>query len=151
MRLSHKQPFFDKENKETIKKLNQQMDYINKENRRLHQTISDLKVKNKTNNGMFKENKKVVSRIDNLKKTNNDLRRVNEVSENTIATLKEREGYLTTKLSSDFIEKDKYADALETIEYQQRDILKLNKFIEAIENQRKLETLYKIKESIVEM
>ena len=35
--------FFEKENRDTINKLNSQLDYINKENNRLHKTISELK------------------------------------------------------------------------------------------------------------
>ena len=61
--------FFEKENKETISKLNSQLDYINKENNKLHKIISDLKVKNKGNTGMYYENKKVVDRIEKLKKS----------------------------------------------------------------------------------
>lgn len=51
--------FTEKENGETIKKLNSQLDYVNKENNRLHQTIADLRIKNKGNTGMYHENKKV--------------------------------------------------------------------------------------------
>jgi len=61
--------FFEKENKETISKLNCQLDYINKENNKLHKTISDLKMKNKGNTGMYYENRKVVDRIEGLKKS----------------------------------------------------------------------------------
>lgn len=61
--------FFEKENKDTISKLNSQLDYINKENIKLHQTISDLKIRNKGNTGMYHENRKVVDRIEQLKKS----------------------------------------------------------------------------------
>jgi len=51
--------FTEKENGDTIRKLNSQLDYVNKENNRLHQTIADLRIKNKGNTGMYHENKKV--------------------------------------------------------------------------------------------
>ena len=66
--------FFEKENRDTINKLNAQLDYINKENNRLHKINSELKVKNKGNTGMYYENRKVVDRIDKLKKSKLSLR-----------------------------------------------------------------------------
>lgn len=59
--------FIEKDNLDTISKLNCQLDYINKENNRLQQTIADLRIKNKGNTGMYYENKKVVDKLDVLK------------------------------------------------------------------------------------
>lgn len=61
--------FYEKENKETIAKLNSQLDYINKENTRLQEVINGLKAKNKSSVGMYQENLKVVNRIEDLKQS----------------------------------------------------------------------------------
>ena len=55
-------------------------------------------------------NSRKVSRIIDLYFiANDDLRRVNEASENTIETLKMREGTLTSKISTDYVDKGEYA------------------------------------------
>ena len=136
--------FIEKENAETISKLNSQLDYINKENNRLHQTISDLRCKNKGNTGMYYENRKVVDRIEALKKKYDDLRHVSDSSEKVIQQLKEREGQLVQALSEEYVQKEKYEEVLQTVEYQQQDIEKLKKLIELFENQKKLETHAKL-------
>lgn len=136
--------FIEKDNSETISKLNAQLDYINKENNKLHQVISDLRIKNKGNTGMYYENLKVVDRIEALKKKNDDLRRINENSEKVIETLKERETELSQKLSQKYILKEKYDETLQIIELQQQDIKKLQKLAEIAENQRKIETHVKL-------
>ncbi|CAI2369596.1 unnamed protein product [Moneuplotes crassus] len=140
--------FYEKDNKETIAKLNGQLDYINKENRRLQSIIDGLKARNKSSTGMYKENIKVVNRIEKLKETNDDLRRMNETCENTISTLKEREGELTSTLSFNYVDKNKYLDAIQTIDLQQQENEKLKKLVEALENQKKLETLHKLQRSL---
>lgn len=131
--------FIEKDNAETIAKLNSQLDYINKENNRLHQTISDLRMKNKGNTGMYLENKKVVDKIEVLKKENDDLKRINSTSEAVISSLKEREGELIVTLGSQIPVK-KYEEALKTIECQQLDIEKLKKLLEIQDNQKTLQT-----------
>lgn len=132
--------FTEKENSNTISKLNAQLDYINKENNRLHKTIDDLRIKNKGNTGMYFENRKVCDRNESLKKTNDDLRRRLEDAQKTILDLKEKEAELITTMHQDHISKDKYAQALQTIEYQQKDIDKLKKYFEVKDNQAKLQT-----------
>jgi centrosomal protein CEP135 len=136
--------FIEKDNSETISKLNAQLDYINKENNKLHQVIGDLRIKNKGNAGMYYENRKVVDRIEALKKKNDDLRRINENSEKVIQTLKERETDLSQKLSHKYILKEKYEETLQIIDLQQQDIVKLKKLVEVTENQRKIETHVKL-------
>jgi centrosomal protein CEP135 len=136
--------FIEKENSDTIAKLNSQLDYINKENNRLQQIISDLKCKNKGNTGMYLENKKVVSRIEVLKKENDELRRVFENAQKIIESQNEKENALTTSLLQKHIPKEKFDESLKTIECQQMDIEKLKKIIEIKDNQKKLETHIKI-------
>ena len=104
--------FFEKENKETISKLNSQLDYINKENVRLQSVINGLKARNKNNTGIYKENLRVVNRIEDLKKTNDDLRRTNETCENTVETLKHREGALSSTISVNYVDKSRYLGKL---------------------------------------
>lgn len=81
---------------------------------------------------------------------------MNETCENTISTLKEREGTLTSTIGLNYVDKTKYVgkgffesiDAIQTIELQQQENEKLKKLVEALENQKKLETLCKLKESL---
>jgi chromosome segregation ATPase len=136
--------FIEKENSDTISKLNSQLDYINKENNRLHKTIADLRCKNKGNTGMYYENCKVVDRIENLKKKYDDLRRTHDHAENVISELKTREAELVQSLQHRHVDREKYEEALQTIKYQQQDIDRLKKFFEVTENQRKIETHVKI-------
>lgn len=136
--------FIEKENRETISKLNAQLDYINKENNRLHHTIADLRCKNKGNTGMYLENKKVVSRIEALKIENDDLRRVYENAQKIIETMKEREIDLLESLQQRHVQKETHDEALRTIQCQQLDIEKLKKLLEASENQKKIEAYLRI-------
>jgi hypothetical protein len=136
--------FIEKENSETISKLNSQLDYINKENNKLHQQIANLRVKNKGNTGMYHENKKVVDRIEDLKKKYDDLRRIHESSEKVIQVLKDREDELAQTLNCKYVQKEKYEETIQVIEYQQQDIEKYKKLIQISENQKKLETHVKL-------
>ena len=114
--------FTQKANSDTISKLNQQLDYINKENNKLQKTIDDLKIKNKGNTGMYIENRKVCDRIEKLKQTNNDLRRRCEKDEKEIQAFKQKQTELEDSLKFNHIEREKYENAVQTINYQQQDI-----------------------------
>lgn len=131
--------FTQQANSDTIAKLNSQLDYINKENNRLHKVIADLKIKNKGNTGMYLENRKVCDQIEKLKTENNDLRRRCEKDETEITTLKERETSLIETLKTGYVEREKYESSLQTIQYQQQDIEKFKKYFEIKQNQKKLQ------------
>ena len=131
--------FTEKANGETISKLNSQLDYLNKENNRLQRNIDELKVKNKGNTGMYYENRKVWDKLEKLKEENADLRRKSEKDQSELEGLKEKQGELISSIKLQHIEREKYENAIKTIQYQQQDIEKLKKFIEIKDNQKKIE------------
>ena len=58
--------FVSQENVKTVEKLNQQLDYINKENHELRAQVKDLDQKAHHSSGFFKENDKLFDRISQL-------------------------------------------------------------------------------------
>lgn len=102
--------FHEKDNQKTISKLNCQLDFINKENNRLQSIIEGLKAKKKSAPGLYKENKRVASRMEKLKKgkfivtliDNDTLRRKNQTLENTILQLNESQRKMTEQILENY-------------------------------------------------
>ncbi|CAI2370249.1 unnamed protein product [Moneuplotes crassus] len=147
--------FHEKDNQQTIAKLNSQLDFINKENNRLQSIIEGLKTRKKSAPGLYKENRKAGSKLEKLQKgkfisralDNEQLRRQNEACENQISQLQQKETSLTKGILLNYVDKNKYLAALQTISLHEQQCAKLKTLITALENQQKLQTLSTLKKS----